>query len=174
MTSLGTGAQRAMPPSHRETPAKSRLGLLLDTLGRYTPLALPMDCVLGNVGPHFYRHEAVIVCQAKAVEGDPIRAVTEDGEEVFLRLVGVDWQDVSVGSQPTAQEWLNTLIQDRPPKVERLTMDRDSAILALVWSDTLNLNFELVRRGFVRVRRERRFGDLYAELESAEALARAD
>ncbi len=133
-----------------------------------------MDCVLGNVGPHFYWHEAVITCQAKTVEGDRIRAVTEDGEEVLLRLVGVDWQDVSVGSQPTAQEWLNTLIQDRPLRVERLTMDRDGAILALVWSDELNLNFELVRRGLVRVHRERKFGDLCAELERAEALPRAD
>jgi micrococcal nuclease len=121
------------------------------------------------------------VAKVKRVsDGNTLTALTAEGTQVRLRLLGIDAPEVSHGKNPgqpfgeEAREYLARLIGGRTVRVESYGQDGSDRTLAIVFLRTVNVNVEMVQLGLAKVDRGAPCKVYCRDLRVAERRARRD
>lgn len=91
--------------------------------------------------------EGVLVGTAvRVVDGDTIDVVLESGL-IRVRLHGIDAPEKSQPHGQSATAELKRLVQNKPVQLQPMSQDRFNRMIAVIYSDGLNVNEYLVREG---------------------------
>jgi endonuclease YncB( thermonuclease family) len=103
-------------------------------------------------------HSGQLKC-TRVTDGDTITVVT-DGQNVTIRLVGIDAPEKSRGKhqpgQPFSQsstKYLASLVLNKPVNIVSYGTDRYDRTLGVVYIDGINVNLEMVKAGLSEVYR---------------------
>ncbi|RYZ59833.1 MAG: micrococcal nuclease [Chitinophagaceae bacterium] len=82
-------------------------------------------------------------------DGDTFRLLTPDKKTVRVRLHGVDAPEKGQDFGTQARQVLSELVFSKEVRIEQKDKDRYGRIVAIVYSNGINVNEELLRRGMV-------------------------
>jgi endonuclease YncB( thermonuclease family) len=107
----------------------------------------------------------VVGAVADVWSGEAVQVVTPDKARLAVRLYGVDAPEtpeidrrtgrvVKVGEPFGAEAWgaLRMKIIGKTARIDVVESDRHKCVSGIVWVDGRNINLEIVREGFVRLR----------------------
>ncbi|HEV7333729.1 MAG TPA: thermonuclease family protein [Flavisolibacter sp.] len=82
-------------------------------------------------------------------DGDTFRLLTDEKQTVRVRLHGIDAPEKGQDYSTQAREVLSELVFGKEVRLEQKDKDRYGRIVAVVYSNGVNVNEELLRRGMV-------------------------
>lgn len=98
-------------------------------------------------------------------DGDTFRLLTEEKETIRVRLHGIDAPEKGQDFSTQSKTALSDLIFGKEVKLEQKDKDRYGRIVAVVYSNGLNVNEEMLRRGLVWHYKEYDKSQAWAQLE---------
>lgn len=99
---------------------------------------------------HVVAHAATPVRVVGVSDGDTIRVVA-DGQQIRIRLHGIDAPENRQPFSQMATKGLRSLLAGRQVSIEPMDTDRYGRIVAMVYADGLNINQALVANGWAWV-----------------------
>jgi endonuclease YncB( thermonuclease family) len=82
-------------------------------------------------------------------DGDTFRLLTNDKKTVRIRMHGIDAPEKGQDFGTRSREVLSELIFSKDVRIEQKSKDRYGRIVAIVYTNGLNVNEEMLRRGMV-------------------------
>lgn len=98
-----------------------------------------------SVAPKSQREQGIRV--ANVTDGDTVRALIE-GQEVDIRLYGIDCPEGGQSFGKAAQQALKQILTGREISIKVLDRDRYGRLVALVFADGANVNEAMVSSGY--------------------------
>jgi endonuclease YncB( thermonuclease family) len=98
----------------------------------------------------------------RVVDGDTLKATSESGQKITVRLVGIDAPELGRGKRKPGQpfsrkatKYLNKLALNKSVSVESYGLDRYGRTLGVVFVDGKDVNLEMIKAGLAEVYRGR-------------------
>lgn len=85
----------------------------------------------------------------KVADGDTFTLLTEDNQQIRIRLHGIDAPEKSQPYSQVSRSFLNEKIYGKMVKVEQMDIDKYKRIVGMVFIDGVNINEALLRGGMV-------------------------
>ena len=84
----------------------------------------------------------------KVADGDTITILTQQKNQVKIRLNGIDTPERKQPYSNKAQQFTSSLVAGKDVSVEIYDTDRYGRMVGVVYADSTNVNQEIVRAGF--------------------------
>ena len=84
----------------------------------------------------------------KVADGDTITILTQQKNQVKIRLNGIDTPERKQPYSNKAQQFTSSLVAGKDASVEIYDTDRYGRMVGVVYADSTNVNQEIVRAGF--------------------------
>jgi endonuclease YncB( thermonuclease family) len=105
---------------------------------------------------------SIIATVQHVADGDSVTAISDNGTELRIRLLGIDAPEVANGTKPgqpfgkEARDYLNHLIGGKPIRVDAYGPDQYKRILGVIWDDQVKVNLVMVAMGYAEMYRGER------------------
>lgn len=108
----------------------------------------------------------------KVADGDTFTMSTKNGEQIKVRLYGIDAPEKGQDFGTKSRQFLNDLCYGKNVSIEKTGVDQYGRTLGIVYVGDVNVNEKLVRNGLAWYYRQ--YAKDYCRLDSLEQLARKE